>query len=360
MPALAEEMAIRENAPDRYVVKQGDTLWSIAGRFLQQPWRWPEIWGLNKEQIKNPNRIYPGDVIVLDRRGPSLALRPTVKVGPEVRFAEREREAIPSIPPKDIEPFLSKPLVIGAGELDPAPEIVGGRDERVVLGAGDAAYVRGLPEKDGAAWHIYRPGKQLTDPDSGEILGYEAIYLGEARVKETGEPSTVHIVRSTQEIFRGDRLLPIAETGFAEYLPHAPSAEVRGRVISVYGGVSEGGRNSVITLNRGARDGLERGHVLALYRGGEVIADPATEAARPRYNFLADGCLKPGKEVSVDKPYDPKDAYGPCPSEEEFLLRRPAERFGLAMVFRTFDRVSYALVVDASGPVKVLDHVRQP
>lgn len=327
--AYAEDLQLADNAPGRYIVVPGDTLWGIAGKFLKDPWQWPKLWGMNREQIKNPHRIYPGDVLVLDKSGATPGLRvarETVKLKPQVRVEDTGREAIPSIPASTIEPFLSQPLVIEANALDSAPRIVATKDERVVIARGDTAYALGLPQDKGLLWQIYRPGKALIDPDSKEVLGYEAVYLGDARVARFGEPSAIDIVKSRQEITRGDRMVPAPGLVFNTYAPHAPDKQVKGRIIAAYEGVVEVGRNSIVTINRGARDGLEMGHVLAISRAGDS---------------------------STFRRYAMK-------GEKDTAIKLPEERYGLLFIFRTFDRVSYGLVMQTQSPVHVLDTVQTP
>ena len=229
---FAEEAAqVKEDAPDRYVVVKGDTLWAISGKFLKDPWRWPEIWKLNKEEIKNPHLIYPGDVVVLDRVNGELRLvknakyqgRDFEKRSPQTRVEPTERAAIPVISPADIGPFLSQPLVIEKDGLESAPRILANEENRVVIGSGNRAYVEGLKEGGPKQWHIFRPGKALIDPDTQAILGYEAIYLGDARVLKYGEAATIEIIKSVQEILRDDRLLPRPLLSSANIVPHAPS-----------------------------------------------------------------------------------------------------------------------------------------
>ena len=331
LPAFAQQAAapqIQENAPDRYIVEKGDTLWAISGRFLKEPWRWAEIWKLNKDEIKNPNRIYPGNVILLDRSAGEARLKllsDTVKLSPRVR-SEPISAAIPSIPSSIIEPFLAQPLVIEQDGLDRAPRVVATEDGRVNIGAGSLAYVSGLGDSKVTAWQLYRPGKALIDPESKKTLGYEAIFLGTGTVEKTGEPASIRIISARQEIGRGDRLVSVGAPHANNYLPHAPQNALSGRVLSVFGGLREAGRNSIVTLNRGARDGIENGHVLALYRLGSTVEDKtAGDSAR-----------------------------------SENVITLPNERYGLVFVFRTFDRVSYALVMESSRSVTTNDLVQKP
>lgn len=327
--SAATEIALQDRHPDRYIVVKGDTLWGIAGKFLKQPWRWPEIWKMNKQQIKNPHWIYPGDMIVLDMSSGSPELRlvkglETIKLSPRVRVEPAETGAIPSIPLAAIGPFLSKPLVIAEGELEKAPYIIGTEESRVILGAGNSAYAQSIMEGGALNWHIYRPGKALVDPDSNETLGYEAVYLGDARITRFGAPATINITKSTQEINIGDRLVEMKEDATSAYVPHAPEKAILGRIVSAYGGVAEVGRGSIVTLNKGGQDGLEIGHVLALYRHGRSIAPGANDDTSPE------------------------------------TVKLPDERYGLVFVFRVFEKLAYALVMQSERPVQILDDVRTP
>src|SRR3954469_2845479 len=236
-PAVAATTAdLATDAPDRYVVVRGDTLWGISKRFLSNPWKWPELWNMNREQIRNPHWIYPGDVLVLDRSAAQLRLKlvsaNTVKVGPQIRATERPAEAIPAIPTADIEPFLSKPLILAHNQLPDAARIVRTQESRVALGAGDVAYATGVTKEKGLYWQIFRPGAPLIDPISNETLGYVAIYLGDAKVNRLGDVSTIDIVAAAQEIYAGDYLLPSPrEITLDGYAPHAPNKQIDGRII---------------------------------------------------------------------------------------------------------------------------------
>ena len=329
---------IRDNAPDRHVVVKGDTLWDISATFFKDPWKWPQIWGMNKDTIKDPHWIYPGDVIVLDRAtgtlhigegeptaAPSMSSGAAVtKLSPKMREVSSEHGAIPSIPIADIAPFLSQPLIIEKGGLSGAPTLIGTLERRVILGNDDIAYAKGLSEDKGTHWQIYRPSKTLLDPDSKEVLGYEVIHLGDADVEKFADVSTVRIVRAIQEINKGDRLAQPSSEFTSNYVPHAPGKQIAARVISIYGGVSQAGQNTVITINKGLRDGVENGHVLALYRKGETLTE------------------KKGL-FTKDVHYD-----------------LPDTRNGLLLVFRTFDKVAYALVMQTSLPVELLDRAQTP
>lgn len=334
MSAFAQQttpVQVKDNAPDRYIVEKGDTLWGISGKFLKEPWRWTEIWKLNQDQIKNPNRIYPGDVIVLDRSGSEAQLRlasagETVRLQPRVR-GEVISTAIPSIPALAIEPFLSRPLVIEQDGLDRAPRVIATGLSHVYLGAGDIAYVSGLGDSKTSSWQLYRPGKALVDPESNKTLGYEAVYLGTGTIEKPGEPATLLITTATQEIGLSARLVAAGTPPPNDYLPHPPKTTVAGRVLGVYGGLTAAGRNSIIVLNRGARDGIDNGAVLALYRLGETVVEKAPELG--------------GERVVA-------------------TIKLPDERYGLVFVFRTFDQVSYALVMESSRTVNTNDVVKSP
>lgn len=319
----SKPLELAPDAPDRHIVVPGDTLWGIAAQFLKDPYRWPEIWRLNPEDIKNPHRIYPGQVIVLDNSGdkPVLKLGTLVKVEPHI-YIEDQKKEIPAIPQQAIEPFLTRPLVVEAGALNDTARIVAAREGRVYIGAGDVVYATKIIGKS-SQWQIFRAGKAMPDPDKPEeILGYDAMYLGTARLMNEGEPATLEITSSRGEIGRNDYLMPTARPEIISYLPHAPAQQIAGRIITIYGGVGNGGRLSVVSLSRGKKDGVEIGHVLAIYRAG-------TDATN-----LVEGT---------------KETY-----------KLPDERNGMLFVFRVFDRVSYGLIMDAMRPVQEGDLVRTP
>jgi hypothetical protein len=359
-------LAIKADAPDQYVVQRGDTLWGIAGKFLSEPWRWPDIWRINKDQIRNPHLIYPGNVVRLDRATGMLSID---RVEPRVRVEPLAAEAIPTIPLKVIEPFLARPLVIERGGLDNAPQIVATQEGRFNIGAGARAYVDGLANTKETLWQVYRPGSALVDPDTDEALGYEAIYLGAARLlrqagKSQGgkvEPATVQILSAVQEISEGDRLVVAPQPQVFSFAPRAPEKPVRARIMSIYDGrndarfdyygtspITQGvligrtteaeqqqryggetGNLAVVSLNKGTKDGLEPGHVLALYRSTTIIRDRSVG------------------------PYYMGDARTP-----PFPL--PEERYGLLMVFRVFENLSYALTLGVERQVAPGDVAAKP
>ncbi len=350
--AGAEDLQLQDNPPDRYTVQKGDTLWGISGKFLKQPWRWPEIWRMNREQIKNPHLIYPGDVVALDkvngewrlslarRGGGPAGPRPDVRLSPSIRSDSLDSEAIPSIPPGDLAPFLSLPLVNDAEGIPGAARIIAARDNRVVRGVGDFVYAISVDEKAGTQWYIYRPGKVLHSFDSNETLGYEMRFLGTARVDRFGEVSRMEIITAREEILMNDLLLPAPREELVNYVPHSPNKIVDGRIIALGTNSAEGGRGSIVTLDRGTRDGLEVGHVLAIYHPTPVIADPRGYEGPDILNRF----------LEQTRVIVPPTRY----------LNIPPERSGLLFVFRTFDKVAYALVLNAAEPVVVGDLLRKP
>lgn len=329
------------NAPDSYTVKRGDTLWDISKLFLRSPWRWPELWGMNLEQIRNPHLIYPGQRLVLEKVNGRATLRladgssapsDTVKLSPRVRTDLNEANPIAGVPLHLIAPFLNDAVVFDTDELASAPRVVAAPEGRVMMSRGETAYVRG--ELNGQReFRVFRSAKPLLDPTTKEVLGYEAPYLGTAELVRPGGttdengktmpvPDTFLLTAVRQEIGIGDRLAPIPARDFSTYAPHAPGMPVAGQIVSVYGEALNAGQNQIVALNRGKRDGIERGHVLALWRDGREVRD-TTDPSRP-------------------------------------VIKLPDERHGLLFVFRVFERVSYALIVSVQEPVKAGDRFTQP
>ena len=341
-------------APDTYVVKRGDTLWDISGMYLQRPWRWPELWGMNLHALPNPHLIFPGQTLYLEKDGGYARLRTsargtpdTVRVSPRTRSDSLADTALPTLKPHLIEPFLVEPLVVDAEMLQRAPRIVATVDERVLMADGDRAYARGdasspLRVEPGTPRHyrVFREAIALKDPLTGEILGYEAQYVGKAElvrgesVEETADgkggiaydyvPATVELSATKEEVRAGDRLLPAPARAFVSYAPRAPQMKVDARVVSIYGGnsVSYAAQNQVIAINRGTRDGMEAGQVLHIMTKGDRLKD-TTDAAKT-------------------------------------VIKLPSERNGHVMVFRTFDRVSYALILEIRTGVRVGDRLVNP
>ena len=349
------------NAPDSYTIKRGDTLWAISGIFLKTPWRWPELWGMNRQDIQNPHRIYPGQVLYLDKSGGRARLstsRPsangdleTVRVTPRTRYESLGDSAIPPVSLQAIESFLTEPMIVDEATFSRAPRIVATQEHRVLLSRGDRAYARALygdsPQGEPLAivdgksidYRVFRNATPLKDPSTGEVLGYEAQYVGKAQLisSETRRnttdsngqvqselvPASIDIVAAKEEMRVGDRLLPEPERELSNYVPRAPDAAQSGQIVSVYGNaVNFAAQNQVVTINRGRAHGLERGHVLAVQREANTLTD-TTDQARPQ-------------------------------------IRLPGERNGLMMVFRTFDKVSYALVLQITDSVKVGDRFVNP
>jgi hypothetical protein len=374
-------LAIAPNAPNSYTVVKGDTLWDISAKFLKEPWRWPEIWNMNRAQISDPHWIYPGDVISLtyDADGnPRLSINGgnstggTVKLSPKIRTSPIA-QAIPSIPARVIGPFLSLPLVIEEDALINAPRIVATEDERVIVGAGNRAYAAGIRQDQGTKWQVYRPGKALKDPISQEVLGYEAVYLGDARVSRFGadlnEGSTIEIAKSAFEISRGDRLTPTAEAPIPSYSPRSPDKQLKGSIIELPGNVVEGAQYSIVVLGLGKRDGIEVGHVLAASRRGKMVStDDRTSSAKSTdsgvtkfFNQIGDDIKKLEK---FNKDYEAEQAGKKVEPEPASAIpgevKIPDERIGLVFVFRTFEKVSYALVMSSTRPIKTGDIVQTP
>ena len=332
------------NAPESYTVKSGDTLWGISSLFLTSPWRWPELWGMNKAQVGNPHLIYPGQTLNLVRTADGRAMvqvaggsaaggtaaatgsGSTLRLSPRVRELDPESErAISSIPHQLIEPFISQPLIVEASGLDRAPRIVASPESRVLIGRGDNAYARGVTDESVERYHVFRPTRPLYDPDDTarkSPIAYEAFYLGTAGVVRRGEVTTLTVLESKQEMGVGDRLVPVPPQAYVTYMPRVPSASIEGRIASVYEGVNQTGAGRVVTLNRGSRHGLEVGHVLALLETGATITD-RTSATRE-------------------------------------AIKLPDERVGEVFVFRVYDSVSYALIMRTTRPVKVGDRLTPP
>ena len=327
------------NAPESHTVQRGDTLWDISKLFLTRPWRWPELWGMNIDQIRNPHLIYPGQVLVLVKSGDRATLRlaqsgagapaNTVKLSPRIRSDLLDNGAIASIPLNLIGPFLNEAVVFDTNELEAAPRIVATQEGRVMVTRGETAYVRG--DLGGARdFRLFREPKPLLDPGTQELLGYEGRFVGTAEFVRPGAepagaavvPATFTISSSKLEAGIGDRLLPVPPKDLSAYAPHAPAGEIGGSVVSIYGDAVQGAQNQIVTLNRGARDGLERGHVLALWRAGVPAIDRTSAERTP--------------------------------------MRLPDERHGLLFVFRVFDRVSYALILTVKDPVHPGDRFSQP
>ncbi len=347
------------NAPERYVVKRGDTLWDISGLYLRRPWRWPELWGMNLQQIRNPHLIFPGQQLVLHKADGRAWLSldpggiPTVRLSPRIRSEKLAEAAIPPIPLDVILPFLNEALVVDENTLASAARLVATPENRVLLSQGDRAYARGqygdsshqlgepLRLEAGAprGLRIFRNVVALKDPDGGEILGYEAQHVGQAERVRSEDimvsigadgkpmqqivPATVDITLAREEVRVGDRLLPAAPPDWPVFVPHAPEPEQQGQVVSVHGhAVRHAGQSQIVAINRGARDGAEPGQVLMLLKEHHVLPD-RTDSSQPE-------------------------------------LQLPGERNGPMIVFRVFERVSYALLLQITDGVRVGDRFITP
>lgn len=325
-PAFSDTLTLRSDAPARYVVVKGDTLWGISGRYLKKPWNWPRLWQMNRDEVKNPHLIYPGDVLVLTwvNGQPRLGLernRREVKLSPQVRIEDQDR-ALPSIPAKAIEPFLSRPLIVDIDSFSRAPRLVAGSDEHVAMSSGDRAYAMGLDQ--GGSWQSYRPNKPLRDPDSGETLGYEVTYGGDLAVEKMGdEVQSLRVRKVAEEILVGDRLVKAPRDYFVSYVPHPPEKMVQGKIISTPNGVAGAAQYYNVAINLGQRDGLETGHVLDILKNGSLV------------------------KVTT-------------PDNRATKVLLPTEKAGSLFVYRVFNRVAYGLVMESAVPIGVGDVVRTP
>ncbi|MDX1518861.1 MAG: LysM peptidoglycan-binding domain-containing protein [Gammaproteobacteria bacterium] len=389
--ATADTVSVNPDHPEQYIVQKGDTLWDIAGRFLQQPWRWPEVWQGNP-QISNPHLIYPGDVVTLTfvdgepvlsvgNVARSVSGR-TVRLSPTIRVHERD-EAIPAIPIDAIKSFLTRPLVVEKDEMQEWPYIVASYDEHLIASSGNKIYVRGLDDMAAASskrYAVYRQGKPYkkysAEGESEEILGYEALYVGDAVIHQGGDPATGVIASADREILVGDRLREqLKDDVNTAFIPRPPVRDVEGNIISVVDGVTQIGQYQVVVLDVGEDDGLETGNVLGIYQSGVVVNDKI--AARVKQRKKDEELLNRIEETDYEK-----DGFGGAIAylldqivlakhkfDNEFphfsnLQAKPEEvtlpesNAGVLMVIRTFDRVSYGLVMDVTAPIHINDRVR--
>ena len=346
LQAIADTVTLNPDHPDRYTVVKGDTLWGISARFLRDPWQWPSIWNVNPD-IENPHLIFPGDVILLKmvdgqpvltlERGNSKAPRQpmktadglkVVKLSPKVRTLSLKEDAIPVIPNSAIKQFLKYPRIISKRELEDSGYIVAGEEHALISGSDDKIYARGIEPNEQNVYDILRQGKTYTHGSGwgSEFLGYEMLRIADANVIRYDDPSTLIVKEANREVLIGDRLLPVTEERemSMNYMPHAPEKPVNGSIIAVLDGVSRIGQYNTVVIDLGEHDQLEPGNVLAIYRAGETIKDTVN-----------DRWLK--QNVTL-----------------------PDERAGTLMVIRAFDRVSYALVMEANKDMKVGDSVTNP
>jgi len=365
-PVAADEIQLQDNHPERYVVVKGDTLWGISAKFLKDPWQWPKVWKMNREQIKNPHWIYPGDVVVLDTSSgqPELKLlRETITLDPSVIEEPLPKKiAIPTIQPNVIAPFLAQPLVVENDDLATSPSILAGPENRVAYVAGNKIYSSQIDQGSSFSWHVYRPGKLLVDPESGETLGIEAVYLGDARIAKFGSPATLDLVSSREEIYRNDKLIPSADALMSSYAPHAPEADIKGRIMTIYGGVAEAGNNAIVSINKGTRDGLEDGNVLGIFRAGKFVSkDPKQKAYTEKFPMKELRYTDTEAQETVKKQKVPSATVIDKEAKQDpNLIQLPNERVGLLMIFRVFDKVAYGIILQATQPINVLDIVQTP
>ena len=317
---------VSPDAPSRYVVQPGDTLWDISAKFLTDPWYWPEIWHINP-QVANPHLIYPGDELALTwvdgQPRVSVASGGPVRLSPRVRENPLS-EAIQAIPYERVAAFMSRPSVLSKEQVDGAPYVAHGREHRLVSAVGQEVYVRRFDDaKNGNRYSVYHVGDELKDPDDGDVLGYQGLFTGEADVHRTGDPATMLIVDSARETLDGDIVLPIVPESRMDFIPRAPKSKVEGTVMSVIDDRTVVAEYDIVIINRGKRDGLEPGNVLAIWAAGEEVRDTT-------------------------------------PNAKSRTMQLPDERMGLAMVFKTYDRMSYGLTMESEREIHVGDAVRSP
>ena len=322
---LADSIKINPNHPDQYTVVKGDTLWDISGKFLENPWQWPEVWG-NNPQIKNPHLIYPGDTVyfsMVDGK-PRLSLSKNTQIlTPVIRESSLD-QAIKLIPTDAIAQFLTSPKVVDDKELAQSPYVIDFAGEHLIAGAGDRIYVRAIPNPKSLGYTIFRAGETYINAETQEILGYEAKYIADTTIERAGDPATLKIIKSDSEIRTGDRLMVSAEGELSlNFFPHHPEQPIKGNIISVLDGVSQIGQYNIVVLDKGLVDGLKSGHVLDIYHRGRIVNDPYSK-------------------------------------QKNAGIKLPDEIAGVLMVFRSFERVSYALVIEATQSIHILDRVQTP
>ncbi|HID49603.1 MAG TPA: LysM domain-containing protein, partial [Chromatiales bacterium] len=334
-PEPAPVVELKPDYPDRYVVRKGDTLWDIAARFLKDPWMWPQVWHINPE-IRNPHLIYPGDVISLHYAGdkPYLALEGapgeaapkgirTVKLKPGARVLPLDA-AIDAIPRSALAPFLYRPGIVTKEELDKAPYIISSQEGHLISGPGNTVYATRFGDQSLTVYNVIRVGQEYRDPRTGEFLGYQAVKVADANVTRWGDPVTLILSNSRIEVLDGDYLLPTEKSTLEfSFFPYPPRKPISGDIIAAFNALTQIGQYTVVAIDRGAREGLKQGHILAIYQKGEKVRDPRGE-------------------------YSTK------------LIQLPSERAGLLMVFKVYDKVSYALVMEATRPIHIHDEVRTP
>lgn len=332
LSCMADVIKLNPSHPTRHVVVKGDTLWDISAKFLQNPWEWPKVWRHNG-QIENPHLIYPGDVITLCliNGEPMLCVDSVNSVAnnndrmlyPQMR-KDDTNGAISMIPIEDIKAFLNSPKVVNKDDLENAPYIVDFSGEHIVAGAGDEIFVRSILKPEYLAYTTYRPGITYTDPETDEILGYEATFIANNTIISLGDPATLRVIDTKQEVRRGDRLMPTSEANTVmRFFPVPPDDFIQASIISVLNGVTQIGQYDVVVLSKGEVDGLKVGHVLSIMQKGKLIPDPFHK-------------------------------------NKNELVKLPDQDAGIALVFRAFERVSYALVMQANKNIRVFDRMQTP
>jgi len=321
----ADIIKIKPDHPEQYTVAKGDTLWDISGQFLDQPWHWPHLWE-NNPQIKNPHLIYPGDTLhfsVVNGK-PRLSFSDTVTLKPRIRTLPND-QAIKLIPTDAIAQFLTSPRVVNDKDLELSPYVIDFAGEHIIAGAGDRVYVRSIPNPESLGYTIYRPGEAYVSPDNpNEVLGYEAIFIADTTIQRSGDPATLVVTKSNIEIRKGDRLMVSEKDALAlNYFPRPPKESIGGSIIGVLDGVSQIGQFNIVVIDKGTADGLKPGHTLDIYNLGRTVDDPFNN-----------------------------DKY------KRSYVKLPDEIAGELMVFRPFERVSYALVLAATQSIHVYDRVR--
>jgi len=338
--APKKEIRVKAQHPRQYTVKKGDTLWGISSMFLEDPWYWPEIWQKN-QQVQNPHLIFPGDILTLVyvNGQPQMLVNeaqhkevqqasesggmPVKKLSPSIRTSSLEA-SIPSIPGDAIRQFLTKPRVVSKEQLEDAPYIVGSEDGNLILGSGNRVYVRGEIDKERVRYSVFRPGKALRDPETNDILGYEAIYTGEVHIAVYDDPASGDLTFTEREVLIGDRLLPEDRSKLENlYFPHVPDREVNAQIMELNEALTGVAQFQVVTINKGERDGMEVGHLLATFTNGATVRD--------RHNKRS------------SKP-----------------VKLPNERSGLVLTFKTFDQVSYAITLESKRVIRNYDYLHTP
>ena len=313
---------LAEDAPDEYVVQVGDTLWDIAATFLKDPWYWPEIWYINP-QVENPHLIYPGDVLALvyidGAPRVTVGQAGTYRLSPEARVTPLT-EAITSVSYDSISAFLSRGVVIERSEVDRLPYLLATKGDHLIASAGNTIYVRGTSAQPGERFNIVKVGDKLIDPETNDLIGYQGIEIGEGTIRTSGDPASMALTSSKQEATQGDRLIPTSVEIPLNFFPKAPSSNIDGQIISVVGGVTQIGQYHVVVMNRGSNHGLGVGDVLTVWQRGPVVRDRV----------------------------------------EGGNVRLPDEEAGTVMVFKTYDRISYGLVMEATQAIHTEDFIRNP